>query len=87
VKLLDDNSDILVKEIKPNFKALGPRFGKEMGSIAEKIKSLSSEEIKTLEQEGHLSLFVNEKILSWTLVTLKFHRRILKVGWSLTVTD
>ena len=61
VKLLDDNSDLLVKEIKPNFKTLGPRFGKEMGSIAGKIKSLTSEEIKTLEQEGSLSLFVNKK--------------------------
>ena len=30
VELLEDASDILVKQIKPNFKALGPRFGKDM---------------------------------------------------------
>ncbi len=32
--LLDDASGILVKQIKPNFKALGPRFGKDMGLIS-----------------------------------------------------
>ena len=80
VKLLDDNSDILVKEIKPNFKALGPRFGKEMGSIAEKIKSLSSEEIKTLEQEGHLSLFVNEKNIILDLSDVEISSKDIE-GW------
>ena len=32
LSLLEDASDILVKQIKPNFKALGPRFGKDMKS-------------------------------------------------------
>ena len=34
IELLEDASDILVKQIKPNFKALGPRFGKDMKAIA-----------------------------------------------------
>ena len=34
VQILEDASDILIKQIKPNFKALGPKFGKEMRSIA-----------------------------------------------------
>src|SRR5690606_6158030 len=37
IELLNDASGILVKQIKPNFKALGPRFGKEMGNVAKDI--------------------------------------------------
>ena len=40
VELLEDASDILVKQIKPNFKALGPRFGKDMKLIANSIQKL-----------------------------------------------
>jgi isoleucyl-tRNA synthetase len=29
---------VLVKQIKPNFKALGPRFGKDMGLISKEIQ-------------------------------------------------
>jgi isoleucyl-tRNA synthetase len=34
IELLEDASDILVKQIKPNFKVLGPRFGKDMKLIS-----------------------------------------------------
>lgn len=61
LELLDDASTILVKEIKPNFKTLGPRFGKEMGSIVNTVKSLSEEQIRQLEEEGQIELNVNEK--------------------------
>lgn len=61
LELLDDASTILVKEIKPNFKTLGPRFGKEMGSIVNTVKSLSEEQIRQLEEQGQIELNVNEK--------------------------
>jgi isoleucyl-tRNA synthetase len=38
IVLLDDASGVLVKQIKPNFKALGPRFGKDMGLISKEIQ-------------------------------------------------
>lgn len=61
LELLDDTSTILVKEIKPNFKTLGPRFGKEIGSIVNTIKSLSEEQIRQLEEQRQIELNVNEK--------------------------
>ena len=61
LELLDDTSTILVKEIKPNFKTLGPRFGKEMGPIVNTVKSLSEEQIRQLEEQGQIELNVNEK--------------------------
>jgi len=63
IELLSDASDILVKQIKPNFKALGPRFGKDMKLIASEINSLNAENIKTIEQNGTLDINVNGKII------------------------
>lgn len=59
IELIDDASGILVKEIKPNFKTLGPRFGKQMGQIAGVIKSFQQEDIALLEKNGQKSIEVN----------------------------
>jgi len=56
LELLDDASDILVKEIKPNFKTLGPRFGKNMKAVVGHIHQLKDEQIKTLENEASVTL-------------------------------
>ena len=59
IELLDDASDILVKEIKPNFKALGPRFGKNMKAAVGVINSLSDEQVKSLEAGETLAVEIN----------------------------
>jgi isoleucyl-tRNA synthetase len=61
IEILDDASSILVKEIKPNFKTLGPRFGKEMKAVSEAIIGLSEAQIQTMEKEGSLSIEINGK--------------------------
>jgi len=61
IELLDDASDILVKQIKPNFKTLGPRFGKDMKAIANIVMNFTSEDINKIEQNGHLEVVVNGK--------------------------
>ena len=58
IELLDDASDILVKEIKPNFKALGPRFGKNMKEAVTIINGLSEEEIKVLETNAPIEISI-----------------------------
>ena len=59
IELLDDASGVLVKQIKPNFKVLGPRFGKDMGLIAKEIQNLSAEQINELDTKGELSLVIS----------------------------
>jgi isoleucyl-tRNA synthetase len=61
VELLDDTSSILVKEVKPNFKTLGPRFGKDMKLVAQSIQALSDAQIQILEKEGKLKLNLEGK--------------------------
>ena len=52
VEYLDDASGVLSKKVKPNFKALGPKFGKNMKAVADGILALNSEEIAVLESMG-----------------------------------
>ena len=61
IEILDDTSSILVKEIKPNFKTLGPRFGKEIKAVSEAIIELKEEQIQTMEREGSISIEINGK--------------------------
>ena len=64
VELLEDASDILVKQIKPNFKTLGPRFGKDMKAIAGEIQKFTAEDIKKIEQNGVLDVEINGKSIT-----------------------
>ena len=59
IELLDDASGILIKQIKPNFKTLGPRFGKDMGLISKQIQSLTPEQINQLDTLGVLNIEVS----------------------------
>jgi isoleucyl-tRNA synthetase len=61
IKYLTEDSDVLTKQIKPNFKTLGPKFGKDMKLISEKIAQFSSEDIRVIEKERKYQL--NNNIL------------------------
>jgi isoleucyl-tRNA synthetase len=64
VEVLEDASDILVKQIKPNFKVLGPRFGKDMKAIAHVVNGFTSEDIKKFEQKGFFDVVINGKSIT-----------------------
>ena len=59
IELLDDASGILIKQIKPNFKTLGPRFGKDMGLISKQIQSFTRAQINTLDTVGFLDIEIS----------------------------
>lgn len=61
IELLDDASNLLIKQIKPNFKTLGPKFGKDMGLIASKVQNFSKEDINKIEKEGTIAMEINGK--------------------------
>ena len=67
IELIDDASGILVKTIKPNFKRLGPRFGKQMKQVAALINTLEAEAIATIESKGELQLQVGEETITLLL--------------------
>ncbi len=61
IELIDEGSGILVKQIKPDFKKLGPRFGADMKAIAQAVNGFSQEDIRLLEKEGEIAVSHNGK--------------------------
>ncbi len=56
VAYLDDASGVLSKKVKPNFKALGPKFGPKMKEVAAAIQTMTSDDIASLEKAGTFRL-------------------------------
>ncbi len=52
----EEASHLIVKQIKPNFKALGPKLGKDMKAVGGEIANFNGEQISTLEKEGKLNI-------------------------------
>jgi len=95
---IDDTSSILVKKIKPNFKTLGPRYGKLMKEISNAISGLSQQEIASFEVNGSHKIsikgqqiiltdedvdIISEDIPGWQVA----NEGRLTVALDITVTD
>ncbi|GMN09709.1 isoleucine--tRNA ligase [Croceitalea sp. MTPC9] len=80
IELMDDASDILVKQIKPNFKVLGPKFGKDMKAVSNAINALEQEDIQKIEQEGEISLDLENKSIKLQLSDVEITSQDIE-GW------
>ncbi len=58
LEYMTDDS-ILVKKVKPNFKTLGPKYGKLMKMISSELVRLDDEQIKQFESEGNYVLNID----------------------------
>ncbi|MCH7658166.1 MAG: isoleucine--tRNA ligase [Bacteroidetes bacterium] len=83
VEYITDTSDILVKKIKPDFKSLGPRYGKLMKSIASAIAEMSPENITELEKEGRFELIADGESILLTLEDVEITSEDIP-GWLVT---
>ena len=61
VEYIDDTSAILVRKVKPDFKTLGPRYGKMMKEISKAISELSRNEIADFESTGSHKMVIDGK--------------------------
>jgi isoleucyl-tRNA synthetase len=59
VEYIDDTSAILIKKIKPNFKSLGPKYGKLMKEISNAVSEMKQHDIVSFESTGNFSLTIN----------------------------
>jgi isoleucyl-tRNA synthetase len=80
IELIDEGSGMLVKQIKPDFKALGPRFGKDMKAVAAVISDFDQKQIATLEKDGEISVFINEKNTTLALADVLISSQDI-AGW------
>ncbi|WP_339658287.1 isoleucine--tRNA ligase [Flavobacterium frigidarium] len=80
ILLLDDASGILVKQIKPNFKALGPRFGKDMGLISKEIQNFTAEQISEIEAKGTIDVVIAGNSITLTQEDVEITSQDIE-GW------
>ncbi|MBE5033892.1 isoleucine--tRNA ligase [Gallalistipes aquisgranensis] len=67
VELIEQTTGLITKRIKPNFKTLGPRCGKQMKQISALVASFTQEQIAELERQGGMTLSVDGAELPVTL--------------------
>tara|TARA_B100000401_G_scaffold435636_1_gene377677 strand:+ start:807 stop:4157 length:3351 start_codon:yes stop_codon:yes gene_type:complete len=59
IEYLSSDSDIVKKHVKPNFKKLGPKYGKDISFISKSLSLLNSNEIKSFEENNALKISKN----------------------------
>ncbi|SMO88050.1 Isoleucyl-tRNA synthetase [Saccharicrinis carchari] len=67
IDFLTDTSGVLVKKIKPNFKTLGPKYGKMMKQIAGFVNAMEQQEIATIEREEKIDARINGQTIEISL--------------------
>jgi isoleucyl-tRNA synthetase len=80
MEYLTETAGILVKKIKPNFKALGPRFGKLMKPIAAAVSAFTQDQINHLEQEEVYKMTVEGEAVEITLNDVEINTEDIP-GW------
>lgn len=98
LKFADSGSNILVKKVKPDFKKLGPRYGKVMKALAAAIQAMTQAEIATFERDGSFTFpiegnactvltddveIISEDIPGWLVA----NEGRLTIALDITVTD
>jgi len=64
IEFITDTTGIIKKKIKPNFKVLGAKVGKDMKTVAAAIQAMSAEQISELEINGNIALTGTEYVIS-----------------------
>ncbi|WP_026775940.1 isoleucine--tRNA ligase [Polaribacter sp. Hel_I_88] len=80
IQLMEDASDILIKHIKPNFKTLGPKFGKDMRFVAAEVKNFTQEDINKIEKDKNISIEINGKNIILDLSDVEITSKDIE-GW------
>ena len=67
LEYLEETAGVLVKKIKPDFKKLGPKFGKEMKQVAAAVNQMSQEQIAELEANESIELALQDNTIQLEL--------------------
>ena len=80
IEFIDDASGILVKQIKPNFRTLGPKYGKQMKDIAAVINDFTQQDIQAFERQGTKEITLDGEKLTLTLDDVEITSQDIE-GW------
>jgi isoleucyl-tRNA synthetase len=81
VEFLTDNAGVISKKIKPNFKTLGPKYGKMMKQIAAAVNQLDQNAISAFESTGEFEIRVGDENIVITLEDVEIQTEDIP-GWT-----
>ena len=80
IEFIEVESDLLVKSIKPNFKKLGPKYGRYMKEISTQTNLLENDRILELEKTGKIDLIIDKKSVIFNLDDFDISSKDIE-GW------
>ncbi|MGC9374192.1 MAG: isoleucine--tRNA ligase [Bacteroidales bacterium] len=80
VEYITDTTGILVKNIKPNFKALGPKYGKLMKPISKAVAQMTQEDIAELERNEKFTINAGDEQITLSLADVEISSEDIP-GW------
>jgi isoleucyl-tRNA synthetase len=80
LELLEEGSAVLVKSIKPNFKTIGPKYGKQMKAIAVLVGQMTGDDIAAIESTGTWNGTINGESIVLDLVDFEIAAQDIP-GW------
>ncbi|MCY4160626.1 MAG: DUF5915 domain-containing protein, partial [Flavobacteriaceae bacterium] len=86
MELIDGNHPILEKELKPNFKALGPKYGSQVSKVVHQIKQLNQSQIEKLESKKSIFLEIDGWQTEVTLDDVAIEFKDIQ-GWEIIQSD
>lgn len=80
IEYLSESAGFLVKKIKPNFKTLGPRYGKLMKEIANVLAAFTQTDIANIENEGRYSITIGTEAVEMLISDVEIITEDIE-GW------
>ena len=80
MQLTDDSDGVLVKSIKPDFKKLGPKFGKKMKAAAAAINAFTQQQIAQIERDGSITFRLDGEDVTVEVTDVDIHSEDIP-GW------
>ncbi|MEC8615897.1 MAG: isoleucine--tRNA ligase [Bacteroidota bacterium] len=80
IEIINEKNSILIKEVKPNFQKLGPKFGKIMKDIKNTLNKISKEKILELEERGFTTIYVNNRNIEISIEDVEISYKKIE-GW------
>jgi len=86
IEYIEGENNILVKKIKPDFKALGPKFGKQMKTLAAVISAMNQQQINELEKNKTFGLDIDNTPVEISINDVEIITEDIP-GWVVSVAE
>lgn len=82
IEFIANDSDMLRKKAKPNFKVIGPKYGKQVKSITAKVNAFTLEEINRVEAEGQIAVSIDGEEVMLAREDIEIQHQDIE-GWTI----